>query len=89
MGIGQRNKGTSRAGEVKIVHVQGANILFKLLLVLLIALMAYTAISWAVFSPNLTFDQRSIAAASGLILAAIMFGATITCICSRGRIRIR
>ena len=63
-------------------------VVFKLAMMILVVLFAYTAVSWAVFDPSLTLDQRAVAAGSGIILMAILLGVTVTCFCRSGRVRI-
>lgn len=69
-------------------HSGYQGVVFKLAMMLLIVLFACTAVSWAVFDPSLTLDQRAVAAGSGIILMAILLGVTVTCFCRSGRVRI-
>ncbi len=57
-------------------------------MMILVVLVAYTAVSWAVFDPSLTLDQRAVAAGSGIILMVILLGVTVTCFCRSGRVSI-
>ena len=65
-----------------------SGVLKMLLLAFLVIEVGYMALSWAVFEPNIGIDQRTVAAASAVLLFAIVLGVPVLCVCSKGRVRI-
>jgi len=65
-----------------------SNGMIRIIMMILVILIAYSAVSWAVFDPSLELEQRGVAAGSGILLLAIILGVSITCFCKGSRIRI-
>ncbi|MFW9888050.1 MAG: hypothetical protein ACFFER_07710 [Candidatus Thorarchaeota archaeon] len=74
--------------EANHVSCGNPNSLVKVFILIVVIVVAYTMVSWAVFEPSLAFEQRGIAAGSGVLLFAILIGASVTCFCGGKKIRI-
>jgi hypothetical protein len=71
-----------------LVAYGNLNMIFKLVIMILIIGIAYSAVSWAVFDSSLALEQRGVAAGSGIVLLAILMGVSVTCFCGKNRIRL-
>jgi len=70
------------------VSQRSIGLLLNLVILIIVAFIAYTVISWAIFDPSLTPDQRLIAAGAGVVIVAILLGVTVTCFFKGARVRI-
>ena len=62
--------------------------LMQLVIIIIVILFVGGLISWVVFDPTLTWDQRLIGAGFAIVAIAILLGVTVKCVFHGGRITI-
>jgi len=60
------------------------NLLIRLMVILIVLYIAYTIVSFVVFDPSLTWDQRVIGGAIAMVFVALLLGVTVKCMFKGG-----